>query len=65
VRVVYVARVPQQNPLTRIEQVALDLGRLAEEVEDFLGPEAKKALLYWHSELLAAINEIQRAQPGD
>ena len=55
---------PQQNPLTRIEQVALDLGLLAEEIEDYLGPEAKKALLYWHSELLAAINEIQRAPPG-
>jgi hypothetical protein len=62
--VVYVARVPQQNPLTRIEQVALDLGRLAEEIEDYLGPKAKKALLYWHSELLAAINGIRRASPG-
>ncbi len=26
-------RVPQQNPLTRIEQVALDLARPAEEIE--------------------------------
>lgn len=52
---------PQQNPLTRIEQVALDLNQLADEIEEYLGPEAKKALLHWHSELLAAINEIQRA----
>jgi hypothetical protein len=52
--------VPQQNPLTRIEQVALDLEKLAVEIEDYLGPDAKKALLHWHSELLTAINEIQR-----
>jgi hypothetical protein len=51
---------PRQNPLTRIEQVALDLARLAEEAEDYLGPDARKALLHWHSELLDAINEIQR-----
>jgi hypothetical protein len=51
---------PHQNPLTRIEQVALDLARLAEEAEDYLGPDARRALLHWHSELLDAINEIQR-----
>jgi hypothetical protein len=56
--------VPQLNPLTRIEQVALGLVRLAGEIKDYLGPEAKKALLYWRSELLAAINEVQRAPPG-
>jgi hypothetical protein len=52
---------PQQNPLTRIEQVALDLARLAEAVDDYLGPDARKALLHWHSELLAAIDEIHQA----
>jgi hypothetical protein len=52
---------PAQNPLTRIEQVALDLARLADEVGDYLGPDARKALQYWHSELLSAINDIQRA----
>ena len=31
-------RVPGQNPVTRIEQVALDLSRLADEVGDYLGP---------------------------
>jgi hypothetical protein len=56
--------VPQQNPLTRIEQVALDLKQLADEIEEYLGPEAKAALLYSHSELLAAINEIQRGSPN-
>jgi hypothetical protein len=53
--------VPQQNPITRIEQVALDLARLADDIEEYLGPDAKGALLFWHSELLASINEIQRA----
>ena len=52
---------PRQNPLTRIEQAALDLARLAEEIEQYLGPNARTALLHWHSELLAAINEIQQA----
>lgn len=51
---------PQQNPLTRIEQVAVDLGRLADETEEFLGPDAREALLHWRSELLAAINEIHQ-----
>ncbi len=52
---------PRQNPLTRIQQVALDLARLADEIGEYLGPEARRALLYWHSELLASINEIQRS----
>jgi hypothetical protein len=55
--------VPQQNPLTRIEQVALDLAQLADEIGEYLGPDARKALLHWHSELLAAINEIQQPRP--
>ena len=49
---------PPQNPLTRIEQVARDLGRLAEEIEDYAGPDAKKALRYWQSELQSALDEI-------
>jgi hypothetical protein len=52
--------VPLQNPLTRIEQVARDLGQLADEIEDYAGPDAKRALLHWQSELRAAIDEIQR-----
>lgn len=51
---------PLQNPLTRIEQVARDLGQLADEIEDYAGPDAKRALLHWQSELRAAIDEIQR-----
>jgi hypothetical protein len=50
--------VPPQNPLTRIEQVALDLKRLSEQAGDFLGPEAKTALLHWHDELVEASAQI-------
>ncbi len=50
---------PPQNPLTRIEQVALDLGSLAEQTGDYLGPDAKAALLRWRSELLASIRALQ------
>jgi len=51
---------PPQNPITRIEQVALDLGRLAAEIEDYAGPDARTALLHWRNELLDALDEIQR-----
>jgi hypothetical protein len=50
----------RQHPITRIEQVALDLGRLAEEIEDYAGPNARKTLLYWRSELLAPLDDIKR-----
>ena len=49
---------PPQNPITRIEQVALDLKRLSEQAGDFLGPEAKAALLRWHNELVEASAQI-------
>jgi hypothetical protein len=55
--------VPRQNPITRIEQVALDLGQLAGEIEDYAGPDARRALLHWQSELRAALDEIQRLSP--
>jgi hypothetical protein len=51
--------VPPQNPITRIEQVALDLGRLADQLEDYAGPDARRALLHWQEELRAAVDEIQ------
>jgi hypothetical protein len=56
--------VPAQNPLTRIEQVAQDLGRLASEIEDYAGPAARTALLHWRSELLAAVEDMQRMTAG-
>jgi hypothetical protein len=48
-----------QNPLTRIEKVAVDLGRLADEIGDYLG--GQRTFLYPPSELLAALVELKRA----
>ncbi|MGO9489020.1 MAG: hypothetical protein ACLQBB_08365 [Solirubrobacteraceae bacterium] len=46
--------------MTRIEQVARDLGVLAGEIADYAGPDARRALLHWQSELRAALDDIQR-----
>jgi hypothetical protein len=57
---------PPQNPVTRIERVARDLGRLAEEIESYAGPDAKHALRYWQDELRAAVEDLEHrseAQP--
>jgi hypothetical protein len=51
---------PPQNPLTRIEQVAADLERLADELGEYAGADARTALLYWRGELLEAVEEILR-----
>jgi hypothetical protein len=51
---------PPQNPITRIEQVARDLERLAADLGDSAGPDAPRALLHWRGELLAAVDEILR-----
>jgi hypothetical protein len=51
---------PTQNPLTRIERVARDLGRLAHELGDYAGPDARRTLLYWQSELRGALDQLQR-----
>jgi hypothetical protein len=56
----YAVLVPPQDPFTRIAQVARDLGRLADEIEDYAGPDARRALLHWQSELRAALDAIQR-----
>jgi hypothetical protein len=51
---------PPQNPLTRIEQVARDLGVLAEQIEGYAGPDARRALLHWRDELRAALDDLER-----
>jgi hypothetical protein len=51
---------PPQNPLMRIEQVASDLGRLADELGECAGADAPRTLLYWKGELLEAVDEILR-----
>ena len=42
---------PPQNPLTRIQQVAVDIGRFADELEATADLDAK-VLRYWQAELL-------------
>jgi hypothetical protein len=54
--------VPPQNPLTRIEQVARDLGQLAEQLGDTLGPEARRAFRHWQQELRSALDELREAK---
>jgi hypothetical protein len=50
-----------QNPVTRVEQVAHDLGRLAEQLDEYLGADARRTLLYWRAELLAAMDDLRGA----
>ncbi len=50
---------PAQNPLTKLEQVAKELGELANELDDYLGPSAELALRKWQTEIRTAIDEIQ------
>jgi hypothetical protein len=57
--------VPPQNPITRIEQVARDLGQLADQIEDYAGPGARRALLHWQDELRVAVDEIQYLATAD
>lgn len=59
----YVDHVPPQHPITRIEQVARDLGALAREIEDYAGPDARRTLLYWQSELRDAIAQLNATKP--
>ena len=56
---------PPQNPITRVEHVARDLGRLAEQFGDYAGPEAPRTLFYWQAELRAALDELQRIVQTD
>jgi len=55
---------PPQNPLTRIEQVARDLGELADALGEHLGPDARRALLHWQRELRGALEQLER-QPSE
>ncbi len=56
---------PPQNPITRIEQVARDLGQLAEQIEAYAGQDARRVLLHWQDELRAAVDEIQSLATSD
>jgi len=58
----YADEVPPQHPIARIEQVARDLGVLAREIEEYAGADARRTLLYWQSELRAAVAELTTAR---
>ena len=51
---------PPQNPITRLEAVAAGLGALAAELESIYGGPAPN-LLYWHNEIVEAVDELARA----
>lgn len=50
----------------RIEAVAEDLGKLADELGESVGPEARSALLHWRGELQESVAALVRmtAPPG-
>jgi hypothetical protein len=54
---------PQQNAITRLEAVALGLGRLADELEEIYG-EPTPNLLYWRNEILESIEELGATVTG-
>jgi hypothetical protein len=49
-----------QDPLTRIHEVATNLGRLGDELGGSLGPEAQRVLAHWRKELLEALEALER-----
>lgn len=59
-RATYARSVPPQDPVTRINAVANDLARLADELGDYAGPDARKLLLHWRHELIEAVADVQR-----
>lgn len=48
---------PPQNPLTRLEQVAVGLERLAAELTEITG-EPPKNLIWWREEILDVVREL-------
>jgi len=53
----YGCTMPPQNPLTRLEQVALGLEQLATELTDLTG-EPPKNLVWWREEILDVVREL-------
>jgi hypothetical protein len=60
----YARVVPPQNVITRLEEVALGLGRLAEELENVYS-EKPKNLLWWRQELLDIADELRQPRHSD
>jgi hypothetical protein len=51
---------PLVDPIARVNTVADDLARLADELGDSIGADARRLLLHWRQELLQAVLEIRR-----
>jgi hypothetical protein len=54
--------VPPQNPLTRLQQVAVDLGRFADALEATTDLDAR-VLRYWQAELVEIAADLQDSAP--
>jgi hypothetical protein len=53
----------RQNPLTRLRQVAVDLGRFADELEADTDLEPQ-VFRYWQAQLLEIAAELEGHRPG-
>jgi hypothetical protein len=49
---------PPQNVVTRLESVAVGLGRMAEELEKIYG-EPTPNLLYWRNEIVEVVEKLR------
>jgi hypothetical protein len=49
---------PQQNIVTRLEAVAVGLGRMADELEKIYG-EPTPNLLYWRNEIIEVVEKLR------
>jgi hypothetical protein len=48
---------PRQNVITRLDAVAVGLGRLADELKEIYG-EPTPNLLYWRKEIIEVVEEL-------
>jgi hypothetical protein len=49
---------PEQNVVTRLEAVAIGLGRMADELEKIYG-EPTPNLLYWRNEIIEVVEKLR------
>jgi hypothetical protein len=55
---------PEQDPITRLRQVEVGLGRLSDELAELLDTKPLN-LLYWQQELRDAISALENAQASE
>ena len=49
---------PEQNVVTRLEAVAVGLGRMADELEKIYGEQTPN-LLYWRNEIIEVVEKLR------